>query len=203
MRIRWHVVALIGCVALGAGAQEHPQAGRYKRDLIRQARLVWGLNAPVATFAAQVHQESSFNAQARSHAGAQGLAQFMPATAKWIGEVYPELEGADVFNPTWAFRALAQYMRHLFDRVTAVSDCERMAFTLSAYNGGERRVKQRKALSQNPEVCMGHTCEINPGISPGNQRENSHYPKRILLELEPRYLAWGRGSCGRDQSVLG
>lgn len=31
---------------------------QYRRDLTRSARLVWGLDAPVATMAAQIHQES-------------------------------------------------------------------------------------------------------------------------------------------------
>lgn len=190
---RWLCACLVAC---GVEAQVHPQAGKYQRDVIRQSRLVWGLDAPVATFGAQIHQESGYNPAARSYVGASGLAQFMPATAKWLGEIYPELAGADVWNPIWAIRALVTYDKHLFDRITGRTFCERMAFALSAYNGGEKRVRQRKALSSNPEVCLDKTCEINPGISPANQKENSHYPKRILLELEPRYRAWGRGSCG-------
>lgn len=60
------------------------EARQYQRELTRNARAVWGLNAPVSTFAAQIHQESQWNARARSPVGAQGLAQFMPATASWI-----------------------------------------------------------------------------------------------------------------------
>lgn len=173
----------------------HPQAAKYHRELMRNARLVWGLDAPIATFGAQIHQESGFNPNAKSAVGAQGLAQFMPATAKWIGEVYPELAGADVWTPAWSFRALAQYDRYLWERTAAVSNCERMAFALSAYNGGLGRVNQRKKLSPKPLVCFGVTCSINPGITPENQRENESYPRRILLDLEPRYMAWGPGSC--------
>lgn len=45
---------LILCLwSSGATAQE-----QYRRDLTRSARLVWGLDAPVATVAAQIHQES-------------------------------------------------------------------------------------------------------------------------------------------------
>lgn len=57
------------------------EARQYQRELTRNARAVWGLNAPVSTFAAQIHQESQWNARARSPVGAQGLAQFMPTTA--------------------------------------------------------------------------------------------------------------------------
>jgi len=49
----------------------------------------WGLEAPVALFAAQVHQESGWREDARSPVGALGLAQFMPGTAAWIAQLYP------------------------------------------------------------------------------------------------------------------
>ena len=57
------------------------QAERYRALLIREARVVWGMDAPVATFAAQIHQESMWRSDAVSRAGAQGLAQFMPKAA--------------------------------------------------------------------------------------------------------------------------
>jgi hypothetical protein len=73
-----------------------------------------------------------------------------------------------------------------------------LAFSLSAYNGGLGWVNRRKAASARPGVCFDATCDINPGIHPANQRENREYPRRILLELEPRYAAvgFGTGSCG-------
>ena len=42
-----------------ACAAQPPQAAlQYRDDVIRNARLEWGLSAPVADFAAQLHQES-------------------------------------------------------------------------------------------------------------------------------------------------
>ncbi len=68
-----------------------PQRAQQHRALLtREARMAWGLDAPVATFAAQIHQESLWRDDARSHAGAQGLAQFMPTTSRWLPEVAPE-----------------------------------------------------------------------------------------------------------------
>ncbi|EJP2482718.1 transglycosylase SLT domain-containing protein, partial [Salmonella enterica] len=55
-----------------------PAALKYRSDVIRASRVDWGLNAPVADVAAQLHQESGWNPAARSPVGAQGLAQFMP-----------------------------------------------------------------------------------------------------------------------------
>lgn len=66
-------------------------ANKHKADLIRAARYEFGLSAPVALFAAQIHVESRWNERAVSPAGAEGLAQFMPATARWLPTVAPHL----------------------------------------------------------------------------------------------------------------
>jgi soluble lytic murein transglycosylase-like protein len=181
-----------------ASAQVPREAHDWKRTIIAEGRAQWGLAAPTAMFAAQIHQESAWNPQARSRVGALGMAQFMPATAKWISGAYGALAENDPLNPRWAIRALITYDKHLYDRVDAVSRCDRLAFSLSAYNGGLGWVQRRKAASQRPGVCFNQTCDINPGIHPANQLENREYSRRILLELEPRYAAagFGSGSCG-------
>lgn len=176
-----------------------PDAARgFKREYTAIARSEWGLLAPVTSLAAQIHQESGWNCRAMSRVGAQGCAQFMPATAKWIGDVDRDLARGDVFSPAWGFRAQAVYMKWLRDRVKASNDCERMAFALSAYNGGLGYVYRRQKAAKDPARCFGAACDINPGIAPSNQKENAHYPRRILLELEPRYHAagWGERICG-------
>ena len=176
-----------------------PEAHHHKRDIIKAGRNVWGMDAPTAAMAGQIHQESRFRADARSHVGALGIAQFMPGTARWIVGAYPAELAGDVLSPEWGIRALARYDRHLWDRLSGVDDCERMAFVLSAYNGGEGWVRKRKARSESPEVCLFATCDINPGITPANQRENAGYPRRILITLEPLYVAagFGPGACTR------
>lgn len=190
-------MVLLALVAPKANAQVPSEAARYKLELRRQAQLVWGLDAPIASFAAQIHQESRWQADARSPVGAQGLAQFMPATATWISGAYAALKPNEPFNPTWAIRALVTYDKFLYDRVKAANHCERMAFALSGYNGGLGWVYKRQALSPEPQRCLGVTCDLNPGIHPANQRENADYPRRILLRHEPLYVraGWGTGSC--------
>ena len=196
-----YALLIVAIFAMGASllfAQTIPlEAGKHKRQLRQQAHQIWGLHAPVSTFAAQIHQESRWHADARSRVGAQGLAQFMPATANWISGVYPDLSDNAPTNPTWALRALIRYDKFLYDRVAAVNSCEKMAFALSAYNGGLGWVNKRKARSKKPLVCFNATCDINPGIAPANQRENAEYPRRILLRHEPTYInaGWGAGSC--------
>ncbi len=180
-----------------ASAQIPSDANQHKRHLRQQAHLIWGIDAPVATFAGQIHQESRWRPNAVSRVGAEGLAQFMPATAVWISGIYPDLADNAPTNPTWAIRALLRYDKYLHDRVAGSTPCERMGFSLAGYNGGLGWVIKRKARSDKPLQCFSATCDINPGITPANQRENADYPRRILFQHEPLYVkaGWGRGSC--------
>lgn len=192
------ILVLSACLPLMTLADSIPAASaRYKLDLRRQAQYIWGLDAPTASFAAQIHQESRWRTDAVSRTGARGLAQFMPATADWISGMDKELRTNQPANPTWALRALVTYDKWLYQRVKGANHCERMAFAMSAYNGGLGWVNKRKAKSGRPLHCFDATCNINPGITAGNQRENSDYPRRILLRAEPMYEAanWGPGSC--------
>ncbi|ECE2928253.1 lytic transglycosylase domain-containing protein [Salmonella enterica] len=176
-----------------------PAALKYRSDVIRSARVDWGLNAPVADFAAQLHQESGWNPAARSPVGAQGLAQFMPSTADWIAGLMPHLAAREPYNPGWAIRALVSYDRWLWSRVAVPDGCERMAMTLSAYNGGlgwvnrDRRLARTRGLDD--ARWFGSVETVNAGRSAANWRENRHYPQRILRELAPRYLSWGGSNC--------
>lgn len=169
---------------------------KYQRDLIGNARAVWGINAPVATFAGQVHQESTWKADARSRTGAAGLAQFMPRTADWISGLYrDELGGNDPLNPAWALRALTRYDKHLYERVRRFdTDCDRMKFALSDYNGGSGWRIKRQDRSMDPGNYET-TSAINPGIAPSNQKENQEYALRIVYRWQPLYAAWGIGAC--------
>jgi len=211
LRISFYAaVALAACLAalyaVSARAQQIPlEAARWKHELTRQGRLEWGLEAPIATFAAQVQQESSFNPAARSPVGAVGLAQFMPATATWIAEAYEALALADPLNPIWALRALATYDRYLWERALLLepSDCERAAFMLSAYNGGEGAREREvelclRAASCNPDRWFDNVEDMR-WRAPQFWRENRGYVRRILRTLEPAYVraGWGAGLCQR------
>lgn len=182
-------------------AQEPPPIPRvalkYRADLVRSARLAFGLDAPVAVMAAQVHQESGWRPDARSPY-AHGLAQFTPATADWIGGLDPLLSGADTGNPVWALRALARYDRWLYDRIPAASnaegECDRWWAVLRGYNGGlgHWRNEARLAAPARDRVSVDAQCgRASRHVS--HCRENLAYPRLILLKHQPRYLRWGPG----------
>lgn len=170
-------------------------AVRYQRDLTREARAVWGLNAPVATFAAQIHQESRWRADAESPVGAQGMTQFMPGTTRWIAGAFPhELGDADPYNPNWAMRALVRYDLYLHKRVWGETRFDLMHAALRSYNGGLGHW-QREATKVAPSVDRA-SIDAACGTARRNIshcRENLGYPKSILIDLQPLYRSWGPG----------
>lgn len=180
----WLVALLIAILPTPTFAQEPPRAAlKYRADLTRSTRLVWGIDAPVATMAAQVHQESGWRPDARSPY-AHGLAQFTPDTADWISGTAADLQVVDTGNPVWALRALARYDRWLYDRVPDRSNaCGRWIDTLRAYNGGLGWVQR--------EARTGCPCSAFRSLA--NCAENHTYPARILLRHQPRYVSWGPG----------
>ena len=189
-------------------ASDIPRAAeRHRAELIRVSRAVWGLEAPVAVFAAQVHTESWWRNGTVSPAGAQGLAQFLPSTAEWLPRAVPELEreaGRPApFNPGWALRALVSYDKWLWDRLGGADACQRMAFALSAYNGGigwvGRDRKEAERQGRDPARWFGQVEKANAGRSASSFRENRRYVRLILLERQYWYrkAGWGPGvGCG-------
>jgi len=208
-KIRWCLLGFAAGVfatlwwAASASAQVPPAAEAYRRDLVRIGQDVWGMDAPVSLLAAQLHAESGWRPGAVSPVGAGGLAQFMPATARDVAARYGG-GPPNVFDPRWAMRAQSVYLRELKGLVgSARNDSERMAFALSAYNGGLGWVRRRQAMSDDPGRCLGASCDINPGIRPAAQVENRAYPRRIILELLPRYHAAGWGGPAYHARYLG
>lgn len=195
---------LIGGVMLltkPANAAVPEAAKAHQRTLTRTAYAYWGLDAPVATFAAQIHQESSWRIDARSPAGAEGLAQFMPATSEWFASINPrDLTIAQPYNPAWAMRAQVLYNRWLYNRITAADACNRMAFTLSAYNGGLGWVQRDQALasaSGADRLVYASVAPFNAGRSAANIHENRHYVDVIINRWQQFYMqaGWGVGVC--------
>jgi membrane-bound lytic murein transglycosylase MltF len=184
---------LFAQLAFGA---EPPRASlQYRDDLTRQARLVWGLDAPIATMAAQIHQESAWRPDVCS-AFACGLTQFTGPTAEWIGGAYrAELGTADVMNPAWAIRALVRYDRHIWDRIPdTASDCDHWAMVLSGYNGGPGFLNRDRRLAASrgadPMRWFGHV-ELHSARAAWAFKENRGYPRNILLRWQPIYAGWG------------
>lgn len=185
----------------GQGAEiAIPRAAHpHRSTLIRAAHAELGLDAPIALLAAQIHQESRWRADAVSPVGAQGMAQFMPATARWLPSVAPQTGKPLPFNPGWALRALCAYDAHLLRRVQDTARaCDRWAFTLCAYNGGLGWVNRDRALAVrrglDPARYWGSVEQVNAGRRASAFRENRDYPRSIFT-IQSAYErdGWGTG----------
>lgn len=178
-----------------AHAQVPPAAAQYRAELTRAAHTQWGLNAPIAAMAAQVHQESGWKPQAVSRVGAAGMAQFMPATASWWCErnqLTPQQ--CQPTNPTWALRALVGYDKYLFDRTpTRYSAHDRLWVALRGYNGG---LGHWSAEAASTGLAQPSRQQVDAACGQARRHrihcpENLGYPQRIMSVLQPRYATWG------------
>ena len=167
---------------------------KYKRELIRQSRIIWGLNAPIPLFASQIHQESTWNHLAKSKY-AKGLTQFTDSTAEWMIEIFPELKRANVYNPNWSIRAMLLYDSWLDDRIKSIDDCNQWAMILSSYNGGLTWLNRDKALAEakgsNPNIWWNHV-EKYSNRADWAIRENRNYSKSIIFKHQNLYANWGK-----------
>ena len=93
-------------------------------DLARQAARRH--NIPEDLFLRLVYQESRWNPEAVSHAGARGLAQLMPDTARLLG--------VDPDDPRQNLEGGARYLRMMHDRFG------NWRLALAAYNAGPEAV---------------------------------------------------------------
>jgi hypothetical protein len=147
----WHYGFTAGpepCSAAGirAGATDRSQPlpasvpsfvpARYRAPIL-SAGMKWGVSATLLS--AQLMAESGFDPNAGSPAGAQGIAQFMPATAAAYGLSNP-------FDPVQAIDAQAHLMSDLLKQFGSP------ALALAAYNAGPGAVGSCNCIPPYPET---------------------------------------------------
>lgn len=134
-----------------SGAADINIPDQYK-PLIAQASKQYGV--PASLLANTLHAESSFNPNAVSSAGAQGIAQFMPATAKSMG--------VNPFDPSSAIPGAAQYLAQNYAKFGS------WPLALAAYNAGPGRVDQMLAsgagMKALPAETQGYVAKIMSGL---------------------------------------
>lgn len=109
-------------------------------EVIRRYAERYGFDWRLIT--AQMYQESRFDPQAKSFAGAQGLLQVMPRTAKFMG--FKKLK-----RPEEGIHAGVKYLDWVRNRFEAsLPFNERMWFTLAAYNAGHGHVQDARRLAR-------------------------------------------------------
>jgi membrane-bound lytic murein transglycosylase F len=101
--------------------------------------------------ASQMYQESKFKPDARSWAGATGLLQLMPATARQFGVHDPTDPEDNVQGATKFLKWLEGFWEERID-----DEGERLKFILASYNCGPGHVEDAQRLTEkyggNPKV---------------------------------------------------
>jgi len=184
-------------LVLAAEVRVPEASARYRLTVERESGRYFGLDASPARLAAQLHQESGWRADAQSPY-ALGLAQFTAATAQWIPSQCPELGSFDPWDPIQSIRAAACYdaLLHRQQRPMGAGKlppCARWVYALRAYNGGagwiNRERRAASAAGDNPDDWQA--VEHHRLRAAWAHQENIGYPRRILLTLEPAYIAAG------------
>ncbi|HBS7134770.1 TPA: lytic transglycosylase domain-containing protein [Klebsiella pneumoniae] len=111
---------------------------------------------PAGLLSSVAATESGGDPFAESKAGAKGLFQFMPGTAKDMG-----LKGRDVFDPHKSADAAGRYLRFLLDATGG--DLEK---ALASYNWGLGNV-QKKGMDNLPSETRNYVPKVMAGMRPG------------------------------------
>ncbi len=137
-------------------------------------------NIPAPFLIRLIWQESRFNQNAVSPVGAQGVAQFMPATAA-------AMRLADPFNPLEAVRASAALLREL------IGQFGNLGLAAAAYNAGPKRVQDWLAKRGNlPKETRDYVQHIT-GVAPEHWKSKPTAPAIKVAAQVP---------CQREAGLL-
>lgn len=139
------------------------------RELMPRVQAVFRAEGVPPELAWLAEAESSFNPAARSPAGARGLFQFMPDTARSLGlsTFLPD----DRTDPERSARAAARYLRALHGRF------RNWALVLAAYNAGEGRVQR---------LLAGRRAETFTAVADALPAETRMYVPKVCALIATR-----------------
>ncbi len=120
-------IATAGVANLGVAAEGVPGSSQYD-PLVEQAAARYGIDP--AVLHGLIQQESGFDPEAQSSAGAAGLTQLMPGTASSLGVANP-------LNPAESIEGGARYLSQMMSRFGGNTED-----ALAAYNAGPGAVQQ-------------------------------------------------------------
>jgi membrane-bound lytic murein transglycosylase F len=157
---------------------------RYDRDIKASAGAFlaqfWGLDARL-WWKAELCAESRLDPDAQSPAGAQGIAQIMPATWRDIvGRLGGFPPGATPFQPEHAIRGGAWYLSRLvLQWKSPRSDVDRRRLAQATYNAGLRNLLDAQKLAGGAADYGSIIAQLPAVTGEKNAAETRSYVERI------------------------
>ena len=121
----------------------------FNYPIISTPKYINGRKIPETAFILSIiRQESEFDMRANSHAGAQGLMQLMPYTAKLVSKQakLPYSKSRLTRDPEYNINLGSHYIAGLILQYDGA-----YPFATAAYNAGPKRVKYWKKINKNPQ----------------------------------------------------
>jgi membrane-bound lytic murein transglycosylase F len=156
----------------------------------RETEIDWRL------LVAQAYQESRFDPEAVSWAGAAGIMQIMPRTAGELGVT------GDLSDPETGIRAGSTYLRRLMDQFEpSLRFSERLRFALASYNAGRGHIQDGRRIARelglDPDVWFDNVETALPLLGRGKYAAEARYgycrclqPLQYVRQINERYAAY-------------
>lgn len=171
------------------GAQPRPIASRrevaastrFDPIFRKYAKRYFGIGFDWRLLKAQAMAESQLNPGARSHVGARGIMQLMPATFRGIQSQRPEFRSID--DPEWNIAAGVMHDRYLWKLWDgSVPEEQRSSFMFGSYNAGEGTITRAAAIARAKQ--LDHTRwstieQVAPTVPRWRWQETVGYLRRI------------------------
>ena len=140
-----------------------------------------------------IRQESEFDLSANSHAGAKGLMQLMPYTAKLVSKQakLPYSKSRLTTDPEYNINLGSHYIAGLILQYDGA-----YPFAVAAYNAGPNRVKYWKRINKNPQKKQ---IDYIDWVELIKFRETRNYVQRVLENYNVyRYMLEGKPILMKD-----
>jgi soluble lytic murein transglycosylase len=147
----------------------------FNYPIISTPTYVNGRKVPETAFILSIiRQESEFDMTANSHAGAQGLMQLMPYTAKLVSKQakLPYSKSRLTTDPEYNINLGSHYIAGLILEYDGA-----YPFAIAAYNAGPKRVKYWKKLNKNPQK---NQVDFVDWVELIKFKETRNYVQRVL-----------------------
>jgi len=148
---------------------------KFNYPIISTPKTINGRKIPDSAFILSIiRQESEFDLSANSHAGAKGLMQLMPYTAKLVSKQakLPYSKSRLTKDPEYNINLGSHYIAGLILQYDGA-----YPFAVAAYNAGPNRVKYWKKINKNPQKKQINYVDWVELIK---FRETRNYVQRVL-----------------------